>query len=437
MGVKNISVFGLGKLGSPLSAVLANAGFSVLGYDVNKEFVHLLNSGLAPVNEPDLQELIGHVGPQAHNWRLRATDNAHNAVEQTDATFIIVPTPSDDKGSFELSYVLEAARVIGQAIRDKKSYHLVVVTSTVMPGHMARVKDTLEEMSHKKCGIGFGLCYNPEFIALGNVIADMLNPDFVLIGESDGYAGQLLTEIYRETVIAASVPITRMNFINAELAKISLNSFVTMKISFANTIADICEKLPGGDSQKVLGAIGYDERIGHNYLKGAMGFGGPCFPRDNKAFGIVARDVGVVPRLAKATDNVNRKRPTYVNLFRFCKKVAVLGLSYKPGTEVVEESPSIPIVKALLRRGHEVLVTDPQALQNAARVLGEWENLRYCDQGSALSMADGVIIAVPWPEYRNIKPSDLKNEDVLIMDCWGILPPIFNYVNVTGMGLVE
>ncbi len=279
MQPQNISVVGLGKLGAPLAAVLAYKGYSVIGVDTNDQYVQLVNQGKAPVVETGLSELI----QQSHS-RLLATTDYQEAITQTEITFIIVPTPSTPEGGFSLKYVLTAIEQIGKALREKTTFHLVVLTSTVMPGAtLNEVQPALEKFSGKRCGQDFGLCYNPEFIALGSVVRDMLNPDFILMGESDGRSGDLLTKLYQQ-VCDNQPKIARMNFVNAELTKLAVNTFVTTKISYANMLSQVCEHLPGSNVDTVTAALGLDSRIGSKYLKGGLGYGGPCFPRDNLAF---------------------------------------------------------------------------------------------------------------------------------------------------------
>ncbi|HYT93579.1 MAG TPA: nucleotide sugar dehydrogenase, partial [Gemmataceae bacterium] len=271
-----ISIVGMGKLGAPMAAVMAHKGHTVVGVDVNPDRVAAVNRGRAPVEEPGLQQMI-----DANRERLSATPSYAEAVLATDVTFIMVPTPSDPDGPFSLRFVLGAAEQIGAALRLKPAWHLVALSSTVMPGSTGgALLPALEKYSGKQCGPDFGLCYNPEFIALGSVVRDMLNPDMILIGEFDARCGAILEELY--TGVCDSHPrINRMNFVNAELTKLSVNTFVTTKISYANMLAEVCETLPGAEVDVVTSAIGCDTRIGQKYLKGAMGYGGPCFPRDN------------------------------------------------------------------------------------------------------------------------------------------------------------
>jgi UDPglucose 6-dehydrogenase len=419
----NISVIGLGKLGAPMAALLAGKGHTVIGVDVNPIAVDALNNGKAPVHEPELQEWINRSRP-----RLSATTDCSEAVRRTEGTFIVVPTPSEDDGTFSLRYVLAAAESIGAALSRKGSFHLVVLCSTVMPGStQGVVLPTLEARSGRRCGEGFGLCYNPEFIALGSVIRDMRNPDMVLIGESDAGSGEMLATIHRG-ICDNSPRIAHMNFINAELTKLSVNTFVTTKISYANMLAEICEVLPGADVEVVTGALGADSRVGRKYLKGALGYGGPCFPRDNIALAALFRREGLESTLGEATDRTNRRQVTRL-LHAIMPHlpeggtVAVLGVSYKPHTEVIENSQGLDLAEQLLAKGIRVVVYDPAAMDNARGVLTG--KVAFADNCKAcLCIADVVAITTPWPEFQQISPQDLKqsNGRTTIFDCWRILP---------------
>jgi UDPglucose 6-dehydrogenase len=414
-----ISIIGLGKLGAPMAAVMAHKGNTVVGVDVNPAYVTALQQGRPPVNEPGLAEMIA-----ANRDRLSATEDYEEAILATDATFIIVPTPSDPDGRFSMRYVMSAAEKIGVALRKKAGWHLVVLSSTVMPGSTGdKLQPALEHYSGKKCGRDFGLCYNPEFIALGSVIRDMLNPDMILIGESDERSGGILAEIYG-AVCESGPRIQRMNYVNAELTKISVNTFVTTKISYANMLAQVCETLPGADVDVVTTALGCDTRIGSKYLKGALGYGGPCFPRDNVAFSAMARANGVPALLAEATDAVNRRQaPRLAELMRSRLPAGgtagILGLSYKPNTEVIEESQGIALAQALLKAGVRVVVYDPAAMENARSVLiGDVTFARSAAE--CAGGADVLAITTPWAEFKELRQTDLK-DGATLLDCWRIL----------------
>jgi UDPglucose 6-dehydrogenase len=416
-----LAVVGLGKLGAPMAASLAAHGYEVVGVDVDESKIAEVNAGRAPVRETGLQEMLDRC-----HGRLTATTDLAGAVASSDLTFVVVATPSDPEGGFSLRYVLPAATTIGGAIRDKDGFHVVVLTSTVMPGATGGpVREALEAASGKRCGDDFGLCYSPEFIALGSVIRDFLNPDFLLVGESDKQAGDILSSVYRE-VCANDTPVARMNFVNAELAKIAVNTYVTTKITFANMLARMAERLPEADVDVVTSALGLDSRIGPKYLRGAISYGGPCFPRDNVALAALARELGAPARVAEATDRANRD--DIAHLADIVEKhlpgggtAGVLGLSYKPNTDVVEESAALLLVSELASRGIDVVAYDPAAVENAARALGP--GTRFAESAEACSQeADVVVIATPWQEFVDLDPGVLARPRVVI-DCWRILAP--------------
>jgi UDPglucose 6-dehydrogenase len=393
-----------------------------VGVDVDSQKVSLVNSGKAPFFEPMLDELIRKAGNN-----LVATGDYGKAVRESSITFIVVNTPSEPDGSFSSHYLKAASSKLGESLRRKGQYHNIVVTSTVLPGTTRNVvRPAIEEYSKKKCGEDFGLSYNPEFIALGDVITGLSHPDFVLIGEYDPRSGDATESIY-EKMCDNNPPIARMSIENAELTKIALNSYVTMKISFANALAELCERIPGGNVDKVTSALGLDRRIGAAYLKGGLAFGGPCFPRDNKAFVFAARELGCEAKLSEATDATNLHQITrwvsFVDL-RVPKHstIAVLGITYKPNTEVVEASPALELVRNLMQLGYQVSLYDPAGLATAKSVLGEGpryhQSLRDCLRG-----ADACIMATPWDQFASLTPMDFLQtmRNPMIIDCWRIL----------------
>jgi len=414
----SVSVIGLGKLGACIAACCAEKNLSVVGADVSERTVDLINSGKPPIYEPGLAELIDKT-----RANLSATTDVRNAVAMTDVTLIVVPTPSEEHGGFSLEAVAACGREIGQALRDKPGYHLVVLTSTVLPGSTEfGLLPILERESGKTCGEDFGLCYSPEFIALGTVIRDFKNPDFILIGESDPEAGDQLERFYR-LVCDNEAPVARMSWTNAELTKIAVNTYVTMKISFANLLAAMCEELPGGDVDAVTAALGLDSRIGPRYLKGGLGYGGPCFPRDNRALSYFAQLLGQPALLAEATDAYNQ---TIVD--RLAKlvarhlpsggSVAILGLTYKPGSDVVEEAQGLMLAERLVSDGHRVTVFDPLAKEQARSVLGGRATYATSAQ-AAIADADLVVIANPDPAFSDIDVNDIGGrQQKLVLDIW-------------------
>lgn len=419
-----LSVIGLGKLGSPMVAVFAEKGFEVLGLDINRDFVDALNAGRAPVEESGLQELIDQ-----NRERISATQDFHQAVHESDVTFIIVPTPSGKDCFFTNKYVIEAIQKVGSALRSKPTYHLVVVTSTVMPGSTdGEIRQALESASGRSVGPDLGLCYNPEFIALGSVIRDMLYPDMILIGESDAKAGQMLEDIYKLST-ESNPEIHRMASVNAELTKISVNTYVTTKISYANMISDMCDHLPGADAHVVNRAVGADSRVGRKYLKSAVGYGGPCFPRDNKAFAALGRHLGVRCDLAEATDLINdyqldRMLSAIESNLAPGGTVAVLGLSYKPHTVVVEAAHGLLLAGRLVEAGHQVVVYDPLASDNARTMLPASVGFAATAE-DAVRKADVVIVMTPSPEYAEIAGQVFTADDRqrVVIDPWNVIGP--------------
>src|SRR5215468_4567204 len=333
--IKTASVCGLGKLGSCIAATLAARGFEVVGVDIDAQKVSRINEGLAPLDEPLLAETI-----QAGHSRLRATLDPREAVA-TDATFFIPPSPSLPDGSFSNEYLLKAMQPVAKAVKDAgKQGHLFVCSSTTTPGAMDAVLiPMLERELGGDCGRDFGVCYNPEFIALGDVVNGLLDPDLVLIGESDPQSGAALEELYKK-YNRNSPRIARMSIPSAELTKISLNSYITMKISFTNQLRLIAARHARANIHAILDAIGSDSRIGKKYLRAGLSYGGPCFPRDNRLLAYTAQQVGLEAPLAQASDciNENTKRDLLEQVKRQITRehvVAVLGLSYKPDTYIV------------------------------------------------------------------------------------------------------
>ena len=416
------SVVGLGKLGASMAAAMASRGHHVIGVDVVPAAVEAVNAGRAPVQETDLDATIAE-----NHARISATHSFRDAVLGSDITFVVVPTPSDDRGAFDLSYARSAFTEVGKALREKDGYHLVVMTSTVLPGSTRYgLIPLLEEGSGKQAGRDFGVCYSPEFIALGSVIRDFLNPDFTLIGELDQRSGDTLAAAY-EAVLANGAPASRMSIENAEVSKIAVNTFVTTKIAFANMLADVCRRLPGGDVDAVTRALGMDSRIGSRYLTGALGYGGPCFPRDNVALSFIARELGVVASIPEATDTANRALPVALSAELVADlapgtPVAILGLAYKPASHVVEESQSVALARALLDAGAQVRAFDPlvvpSALGDLAGRLQLAESVSGCLEGAGL-----VLVTTPDPAFRSLTAADFAvcAPAVRVVDFWRTL----------------
>src|SRR5271154_7082174 len=442
------SVIGLGKLGSPLAACLAARGVFVIGVDQDPRKVDAINQGQPPVHEPGLAEMLAQ-----SEGRLTATADIEAAVRDTQISFIVVSTPSDPAGGFSLRYVEPVCQAIGRALakKPKNEYHLVCLTSTVMPGTTGGpVREMLEKASGKKMGPGndkdFGLCYSPEFIALGSVIRDFLNPDFVLIGESDVHSGEILENLYKR-VCESKPAVARMNFVNAEITKISVNTYVTSKISFANMLARICEGSPGANVDVVTAALGLDSRIGAKYLKGAVSYGGACFSRGKRAVAALARGVGGAAELAQATDNFNRAQVIWLAelVGRHAQPggaAGILGLTYKPQTDVVEEAVGFLLARELASRGFRVCAFDPAGMANARRELGD-AVFFASTVAECIARSEVVVLATPWREFLEVPAADWISgaQGRVVVDCWRGLKHIENVAGIRylslGIGMVE
>lgn len=420
--IQNVSVIGLGKLGASMLAGMAHRGFNVIGVDIAESSVRAVNEGRAPVQETGLEEMIA-----AHKDKIRATLSHEEAVLGSDISFVIVPTPSDSRGAFELQYARFAFELLGKALAKKEGYHVIVLTSTVLPGATRHgLLPVLEAASGKKCGPDFGLCYSPEFIALGSVIRDFLNPDFYLVGEFDKRSGDVLEEVNRGICMKEPV-VRRMSIENAEVAKIALNSYVTMKISFANTLADLCERIPGGDVDVVSDAIGSDTRVGRKYLTGGLGFAGPCFPRDNVALGFLCDQVGADAQLLQTNHDYNKSLAPRIAaklapMMRKGQTAAVLGLAYKPLSHVVEESQGVALALAMADAGMRVISYDPLATEGA-RAAFRGQVLLAESIPSTLADAALVVVTTPDAPFRALKADDFvgTKESVTVVDCWRCL----------------
>jgi UDPglucose 6-dehydrogenase len=408
--MKTISFFGLGYVGLTTATCLASRGFKVICYDVDESKVDAVNSGRAPFFEPKLDELLGRAVEEGY---LRAVKDPKTAVLNSEVTFITVGTPSRDDGGIDLTYVKNASRMIGEALRLKSGWHLIVVKSTVLPTTTENVVGRIiEETSGRRCGEGFGLCMNPEFLREGNAVEDTFKPDRIIIGEVDKRSGDFLEEIYREFYGDDLPQIIRTSPVNAELIKYANNSFLAMKVSFINMIANLCQKIPGADVEIIARGIGLDKRIGPLFLKAGAGWGGSCFRKDLEALLDFAIKNGVELPLVEATLKVNKSQPyRVVELARELigdfhgRRVSVLGLAFKPGTDDVRDAVSIRIVRRLVEEGAKVVVYDPKAIDNAKKIFGG--DVEYAGSvEECLKNSECAIIVTEWDEFKNIKPED-------------------------------
>ena len=397
------TVVGLGKLGLPYAALLADSGYITRGIDESLARVkQIIEKNLEP--EPGLNELI----ERNLGNKLLITTNWEEALEGSDISFLVVPTPSQPNGKFSNDYLISAIRKIIYVIKKTRKKHVIVVVSTVMPTTCDQIlipliKDLIGDSNY---GDLVYLAYSPEFIALGTIVKNMRYPDMILVGEAESYAGDLLLKA--QTSFTQNSPkVRRMTLSSAEITKISVNTFVTSKISYANMIGEIAAFVPNADYKVILESLGMDSRIGGKYLSAGLGFGGPCFPRDNRAFTRFAKDFGVDASLAIATEKINLRQPEVwtKRIIEFVNKpearIAILGLSYKPGSFVTDESQSIIIANNLESRGYKIFVHDPLAFEYGSVELNN--GIERLTDLTNLEDFDLIVVAVDWPEYKQFK----------------------------------
>jgi len=345
--------------------------------------------------------------------KLKCTSSFEEAILKSTITFVAVGTPSQQDNSVNLRFIEKAACQVGDALRGKKGYHLIVIKSTVTPTTTEnRIKPLIESHSSKNCGKDFGLCMSPEFLREGSALHDVLKPDRIIIGEHDKKSGDTLEAFYRQFHSENIPPIIRTNLSTAELIKYASNSFLATKISFINTMANICEKTPGADVTIVAKGIGLDKRICSQFLEAGLGYGGSCFPKDLKALIAYSKKNDYEPPLLNAVQNVNKTQPR--KAIELCKSffsnledknIAILGLAFKPNTDDMRDAVSIPIIHQLLKEDAKVTVYDPAAISNAKLIFEE--KITYATSTiQCLTNADCCLLVTEWDEFKKLKPEN-------------------------------
>jgi UDPglucose 6-dehydrogenase len=395
-----ISIAGSGYVGLITGVTFAQLGHEVVLVDVIKEKIDRINKGISPIYEEGLDEILPDL---VENGRLRGTTDMEEAVKSTEITFIAVGTPSREDGSIDLRYVESAASDIGKALKNKEGHHTVVVKSTVIPGTTEKiVKGIIEKESGKVAGKDFSIAMNPEFLREGVALEDSMHTDRIVIGVMDNAGERTLRELYSkiDAPILVTTPTT------AEMIKYTSNSFLAMKISFANEIANICDELDI-DVYEVMKGVGMDHRISPYFLNAGAGFGGSCFPKDVKALISLAKEHSYEPELLKDIIEINDRQP--LRLIEMAERflgdlkgirVAVLGLAFKPNTDDIRESRAIPLVKALVEKGAEVIGYDPKAMDNFRKL---FPGIEYAESAEkALEKAEICMIQADWDEFKDI-----------------------------------
>lgn len=351
-----ISIFGLGYVGSVSAGCLASDGHTVIGVDPNQTKADLINRGLSPIVEKDIGEMIA---AQVKAGRLSATTSVAEAVNGSDLSLVCVGTPSQLNGNLDLSYVRRVCEEIGEALKHKAGFHVVVARSTMLPGSMRDVViPTLEASSGKTAGVDFGVCNNPEFLREGTAVWDYYNPPKTVIGESDAKAGDLLTQLYA----GMSAPLVRTRIETAEMVKYADNVWHALKVGFANEVGNLCKALDI-DSHKVMEIFCQDTKLNLSpyYLKPGFAFGGSCLPKDVRALTYKGKSLDVPLPILNAilpSNQLQVQRGVDMVLAKGRKRVGVLGFSFKAGTDDLRESPVVEVIEMLLGKGVELRIYD-------------------------------------------------------------------------------
>ena len=396
----NITIVGTGYVGLVTGTCFAELGSNVTCVDIDQQKIDNLKKGIIPIYEPRLDSMIDK---NVNAGRLQFSTKLEDTLENTEIVFIAVGTPPDEDGSADLKYVLEVARTIG---RNANKYLVVAVKSTVPVGTSRKVRETIEEELHKRgVDIEFDVASNPEFLKEGNAIEDFMKPDRVVIGVDSERARDLMTRLY-QPIQLNNFRVIFMDIPSAEMTKYAANAMLATRISFMNEIANLCE-LIGADVNMVRKGIGSDTRIGNKFLYPGVGYGGSCFPKDVKALIKTAHAKGYHLRILNAVEEVNelQKNILFDKFHSFYngkiqgKKVAVWGLSFKPGTDDMREAPSLVLINKLLEAGCEVSVYDPVAMDECKRIIGD--TVTYAkDLYDTVLDAEVIFHVTEWNEFR-------------------------------------
>ncbi|HKF42408.1 MAG TPA: UDP-glucose/GDP-mannose dehydrogenase family protein [Thermoanaerobaculia bacterium] len=399
----NICMVGTGYVGLVTGAGLADLGMDVICVDKDEAKISALSRGVIPIYEPGLEELVGR---NERKGRLRFTTNLKEAIESALVIFIAVGTPSRNDGTPDLTFVRQVAGAVAEHMN---GYKVVVTKSTVPIGTGKMISDIIRAGNGR---FEFSIVSNPEFLREGSAVNDFLQPDRIVIGASDARAIEIMKEIYKPLFLRET-PFVITDVASAELIKYASNGFLAVKISFINEIAHLCE-LMGANVQDVATGMGLDPRIGSRFLLPGPGFGGSCFPKDTSAAAEIARGYGTTFELIEATMRVNERTRAWMieKIARAAgplqgKTAAVLGLSFKPETDDIRESPALSVVGGLLRAGAKVRAFDPAAMENTRQI---YPDLHYAEDAyDCASGADFVVLATEWNEFRALDLSKLAH----------------------------
>ncbi|GCF13267.1 UDP-glucose 6-dehydrogenase [Haloarcula mannanilytica] len=416
----NVSIVGSGYVGTTVAACLADLGHEVVTIDIDEDIVDAVNDGESPIHEPGLDELVAEHG----GGRLRASTD-YDEILNTELTMLALPTPSNDDGSIDLQFMEAGAASIGEALAGAQNTgedpHLVVTKSTVVPNTTEdRLAPRIADAGLER-GTDFLVASNPEFQREGTAVADFLNPDKLVFGTDDDRATATLHDLYAPLREAADgdVPVVETGIAEAEMIKYANNTFLATKISLINDIGNICKEF-GVDAYEVADAIGLDDRIGEQFLRSGVGWGGSCFPKDTDAIIAAARDEGYDPAVLSAAVELNDDQPKRLlsllddHTDVSGKRIAVLGLAFKPGTDDIRNTRAVPVIEGLQERGADIVAYDPVATENMRE---RYPDIEYADSAAAaLVDASGAVIVTDWDEFAALDAEFDEMDDPVVVD---------------------
>jgi UDPglucose 6-dehydrogenase len=393
-----LSVIGLGYVGLIQAAGMAKLGYNVIGIDIDKNKIENINNHVPPIYEKGLKELLQKIVP----GKFIATDDMEKAIKNSDVTFICVGTPSKKQGEMSLHQLENVLKQLGQILKEKE-YHIFVIKSTVVPGTCENIViKGLEESSGKIHGKDFGVVMNPEFLREGEALEDFFEPDRVVLGSSDKKSLLTVKELYS----SFNCPILLTEFKEAEMIKYASNALLATKISFINEIGNISKEF-GIDTNVVAKGIGLDSRIDPRFLKSGIGFGGSCFPKDVNAIVYKATEKGYNAKLLRSVLDVNRDQP--LKLIELVdktlgtiknKKIGILGLTFKAGTDDIRESPALTAIKELLMEEAKISVYDPKAMENVTKIFPQLNYKKNAQE--VIDDSEIILILTEWPEFKEL-----------------------------------
>ncbi|MFX1558817.1 MAG: UDP-glucose dehydrogenase family protein [Promethearchaeota archaeon] len=413
----SVAILGTGFIGLCSAACFAQKNIKVLASTHNEKKASIINEFKSPFFEEGLAEMLIEIKEQKPEL-LKCLTNPVQAVLDTDISMITQGTPMRPDKSINLGFIESTAKEIGEALKNSDKYRLVVVRSTVVPGTTRNlVGKIITEISGKEPGKDFGLCMQPEFLAEGRSIEDTLRPDRIIIGEIDERSGAMLQEFYEYFYgdYLKNCPIKRMNLESAELVKYGNNCLLSTKISYANEFANLAELVPNVDVVQVMEGVGLDYRINHRFLGAGVGFGGACFHKDVNAITQWSRSMGYTSKILEAVLERNDLRA--IRIIDIAegligklegKKVTLLGLSFKPGTDDMREAPSIRVINELIRRNvTDIIGYDPKAKESAKEAIGD--KINYAESiEEALKDSECAFLITDWDEFKRLTPDDFK-----------------------------